>query len=146
MQANRVGDREFDFMLSKTNDFIIWILVATVAGVMKLGNTVPRVGLEPTSLAFSASVLPLHHVGFPDVTTIPKPTCVCSSLPSEVSADYYTHPPGIVSLVMFAITYIQAMALLIQGRFNNHTACSLYRIHGRGNQCLGCDENGKYCS
>ena len=30
---------------------------------MKMGNTVPRVGLEPTSLAFWASVLPLHHTG-----------------------------------------------------------------------------------
>ena len=27
---------------------------------------------------------------------------------SEVSADYYTHPPGIVSLLMLT-TYIQAM-------------------------------------
>ena len=32
-------------------------------GVMKMGNTVPRVGFEPTPLAFWASVLPLHQVG-----------------------------------------------------------------------------------
>ena len=32
-------------------------------GVIKMGNTVPRVGIEPTSHAFRASVLPLHHVG-----------------------------------------------------------------------------------
>ena len=32
-------------------------------GVMKMGNTVPRAGLETTSLAFQASVLPLHHTG-----------------------------------------------------------------------------------
>ena len=32
-----------------------------VMGVMKMGNTVPRGGLEPTSLAFWASVLPFHH-------------------------------------------------------------------------------------
>ena len=37
-------------------------------------------------------------------------------------------PPGIVSLLMFTIAYIQAMALYTQGRFNNHTECSLYRI------------------
>ena len=43
---------------------------------MKMGIIVPRAGLEPTALAFWASVLPLHHVGFPDVTTISKPTCV----------------------------------------------------------------------
>ena len=50
-------------------------------------------------------------------------------LPSEVSADICA--PGIGSLLMLTITYIQAMALHIQhtqGRFNNHTAGSLYRI------------------
>ena len=50
---------------------------------MKMGNIVPRVGLEPASLAFRASVLPLHHVGFPDGSTIPLPTCLCSSLPQR---------------------------------------------------------------
>ena len=34
-----------------------------VMGVMKMGNTMPGAGLEPTSLAFWASVLPLHHIG-----------------------------------------------------------------------------------
>ena len=52
-------------------------------GVMTMGNTVPRAGLEPISLAFWASVLPLHHVGFPDVTTISTPTCLRSSLPQR---------------------------------------------------------------
>ena len=33
---------------------------------------------------------------------------------SEVSADYYTYPPRIVSLSMLTITYMQAMALHIQ--------------------------------
>ena len=51
-----------------------------VMGVMKMGSTVPRAGLEPRSLAFRASVLPLHHIGFPDITTMPTPTCLCSSL------------------------------------------------------------------
>ena len=52
----------------------------SIMGVMKMGNTVPRVVLKPTSLAFQASVLPLLHVGFPDVTTLPMRTCVCISL------------------------------------------------------------------
>ena len=52
-----------------------------VMGVMKMGTTMPSAGLNPTSLAFPDSVLPLHHVGFPDVTTIPMSTCLCSSLP-----------------------------------------------------------------
>ena len=34
-----------------------------VMGVMKMGNIVPRAGFKPTSLAFRASVLTLHHVG-----------------------------------------------------------------------------------
>ena len=29
---------------------------------MKIGNTIPRAGLEPTSLTFQASVLPQHHL------------------------------------------------------------------------------------
>ena len=33
-----------------------------VMGVTKMGNIVPKVGLEPTSLAFRASVLPLLHI------------------------------------------------------------------------------------
>ena len=31
--------------------------------VMKMGNIVPRVGIEPTPLAFQADVLPVHYVG-----------------------------------------------------------------------------------
>ena len=33
-----------------------------VMGVTKMGNIVPRAGLKPTSLAFWASVLPLHYI------------------------------------------------------------------------------------
>ena len=50
---------------------------------MKMGIIVPRAGLEPTSLPFWASVLALHHVGFPDVINIPMPTSLCSSLPQR---------------------------------------------------------------
>ena len=52
----------------------------SVVGLMKLGYTAPRVGFEPTSQALWISVLPLHHVGFPDITTIPPPTFLCNSL------------------------------------------------------------------
>ena len=54
-----------------------------VVGVIKMGNTVPRVGLEPTSLAFQATVPSLHDVGFPDVTTIPIHTYLCGALPQR---------------------------------------------------------------
>ena len=43
---------------------------------MKMGNIVLIAGLEPTSLPFWTCVL--HHV-----TTIPTPTCLCSSLPQR---------------------------------------------------------------
>ena len=34
----------------------------SVVGVMKMGNSVPRAGIDPTSLASQASVLPLYHI------------------------------------------------------------------------------------
>ena len=42
----------------------IMVTTTSVMGVMKIGNTVPRVGLKPTSLAFRSRVLPSHHIGF----------------------------------------------------------------------------------
>ena len=37
-----------------------------------MGNTVPRAGLEPKSLAFRTRVLPLHYVGY-----MMSPLCPC---------------------------------------------------------------------
>ena len=48
---------------------------------MKMGNTLPRVGLETTSLAFQVSVLPLHHYTQAHLSM--------QLLASEVSVDYY---------------------------------------------------------
>ena len=62
---------------------MIIVMATSVMVVMKMGNIVPRAGLEPTSLAFQANVLPLHHVGFPDVTTIPMSTSLCGTLPQR---------------------------------------------------------------
>ena len=42
----------------------ILVTATSVMGVMKMGNIVPRAGLEPTSLAFRVSVLQFHHVGY----------------------------------------------------------------------------------
>ena len=39
------------------------LLHAIVAGAMKIGNIVPRVGIEPISLTFWASVLLFHYIG-----------------------------------------------------------------------------------
>ena len=54
---------------------------------MKMGNTAPRAGLEPTSLAFWDSVLPFHHIGSLMTPLYPS----MQLLASEVSADYYTY-------------------------------------------------------
>ena len=51
--------------------------------VMKMGNIVSRVGIEPISLAFSASVLPLHHIGSLMSPHIPRPTCLRRSVPQR---------------------------------------------------------------
>ena len=40
-----------------------WKSIACVIGVIKMGNIVPRAGIEPTSLAYKASVLPFQQVG-----------------------------------------------------------------------------------
>ena len=64
----------------------ILITATSVMGVRKMENIVPTAGIEPTSLAFQARVLPLHHICSPDVTTIPT---AMQFLASEVSADMY---------------------------------------------------------
>ena len=48
--------------------------------VMKMGNIVPRVGIEPTSFAFRDSVLTITPSRVPDVNIRPTPTCLCDFL------------------------------------------------------------------
>ena len=91
---------------------------------MKMGHTVPRTGIEPTSVAFRASVLTITPGRIPDITTTTASTGLrgqCILLPSSpwnckyFNAYNYRHT-GI------GLTYTS------QGRFNNHTAHSVYRI------------------
>ena len=93
---------------------------------MEMGIIVPRAGIEPTSMAFRASVLPLHHTGSVMSQLNPHPAVLKRLFASEVSADCYTRPARIVSLLTLTITCIQSMTL--HGRLNNETANSLYRI------------------
>ena len=51
--------------------------------VMKMRNIVPRVRIEPASLAFQASVPTISPSRLPSVTTLPMPTCLCGSLPER---------------------------------------------------------------
>ena len=63
---------------------------SNIVGLMKMGNIVRRAGLEPTSLAFWAIVLLLHHIG----SWCRHYTHTYMSmqlLASEISADYYTN-------------------------------------------------------
>ena len=39
----------------------IMVMATSVMRMMKMGNIVPRAGIEPTSLAFQGSALPFHH-------------------------------------------------------------------------------------
>ena len=57
-------------------------MATSFMSVMKMDNTVPGVGLKPTSLAFRGNVLPLHHIG-----SLLSPL---AHLASEVSTEYYT--------------------------------------------------------
>ena len=43
-----------------------------------------KMGIEPTSLAFKASVLTITLPRLPDVTTLPMPTRLCSTLPDRL--------------------------------------------------------------
>ena len=52
----------------------------SVVSITKIGNSAPRVGIEPTSLAVSANALTITIPRLPDVTTLPKSTCLCGSL------------------------------------------------------------------
>ena len=71
-----------------------------------MGNIMPRVGLKPTSLTFRAT--PYSPAA---ATTIPMPTSLCSTLPQWSVQTTTLVLPGIVSLLLLIITYIQAMAV-----------------------------------
>ena len=103
--------------------------------VMKMGNLVPRQGISGI-LDQCATIIP-HRL--PDVITLPMPTCLFGSL-SERSVQITTPIP----LELLTITYIQVMALHIQtqGRFNNYTAHSVYRIMVKTTGVMGAMQMG----
>ena len=51
----------------------IMVMATSVVSVTKIGNILSRAGLEPTSLAFQANVLPLHHTGSLMSPLYPRP-------------------------------------------------------------------------
>ena len=64
------------------------VMDTSIVGVMKMGNIVPRAGIEPISLAFSVSVLPLHHIG-------------------SLMSPLYPHPP------VYAAPYLRGQCRLL---------------------------------
>ena len=54
----------------------ILIMAASVMDVMKIGNSVPRMVIETTSLAFWGSVLTITPQRFPDATALPMSNCM----------------------------------------------------------------------
>ena len=98
-----------------------------VVGVTKMGDIVPRVGIEPTSLAFQASVLPLHHIGSLMSPLFPRPHAhLCRRSQCRL---LHSSPWNCKSFNAFNYIYSSNdIHLHTQGRFNNHTEYSLYRI------------------
>ena len=74
-------------------------------------NTSPICGIEPTSLAFRATVLKVKPPRLPYDIPLSRPIGLGDSLPERSVSDYYTCPLGIESLLngrlMLTIKYIQ---------------------------------------
>ena len=94
----------------------------SVVGVMKIGNIVPRAGIEPTPRAFQASVLRYHHIGI----------VVTSGSLTVYGAHCLRGQFTVMNCKSFiAYSYIHTDNGLMhprQERFNNHSVHSLYGI------------------
>ena len=103
------------------------MLVGSVMDVMKMGNSMPRVGTKLTPLAFQASMLSITPPRVPDVTAFPLPICLFRSLsdPYMSVVTCKLLPTGIISLLKFIITCIHRHT---QGRSNNYTVHSFTGI------------------
>ena len=55
----------------------------SIVGVMKVGNILPRVGIEPTYLAFEDNVPTILPARPLDLTILPTPICLCGSYPDR---------------------------------------------------------------
>ena len=120
-------------------------LFAVIMAVMKMGNIVPRAGIKPTSLAFRASVLPLHHLGsltsplFPHLPVYAAPYLRGQCRPLHSSPwncklfNAYNYVPTGNGLTY---TYRSGSATI------HRVACTGSWLW---NQSCGYDENGKYC-
>ena len=68
----------------------IMVTETSVVGVMKIGNAIPRAGLEHTSLTFQACVLTITPHRLPWCHHYPHTFLSMQLLAPAVSADYYT--------------------------------------------------------
>ena len=91
-----------------------------VVSMTKMGNIVPRAGFEPAAMTLRANVLPLHNVD-----SLLSTLYLRISLPQR---SVQTTIPIPMSLQLHTYRQWPYIYIHIQGRFNNHTACSFYRI------------------
>ena len=108
-----------------------------------MGNIVPRVGFEPTSLAFQGSVLPLNHVS--SLMSSQYPFLPVYAAPCLRGQRRLLHSSRWNYKSFNAYNYIHTgNDIYIHGV--GSTITQLVQDHGHGNQCHGCDENGKFCA
>ena len=91
--------------------------------LMKMENVVPRAGTEPSGLIFWVSVQTISPGRLPDITILPTPTWLCSSL-LETSVQTTTLVPQELK-AFWCIQLHKAVSAntYTQGRFNNHLHC-----------------------
>ena len=77
-------------------------ILVMATSVMKMGNIVPRLGIESTSLAFQASVLTNTPPRFPDVTTVHD----CRVIASRNLGGVIVSSPSSPSIRLGAMTWI----------------------------------------
>ena len=139
------------FQLKKT-ELLCYVYMVTSGrcghdGAVKIGNIVPRTEIEPT---FSCT---LSQCANHFTTQTPwghhhAHAYLSRWLPEwEVSPNYYTHPPRIVSLLNghLMLTYMQCIYITYTGYIQQSYSTSLVQDPGHSTTVMDCDENGEYC-
>ena len=98
--------------------------IHTVVGEMKFGNVV--VSWNQTQISGTPGQSS-HHIGLRDVTTIPTPTCLCSSLSQRSDQTTNTRLPYNIS-ISYNISIIYNMIYIMQYSTNN-TYATYYNLY-----------------
>ena len=95
-----------------------------VMGGDENGNSAPREGIEPTSLAVRTSVLSVTPPRLPNVITLSTPICLCGSCSEwsvETTTMVYIHQ-------LFNVYTVHEYRQCMRGIFNKLTAFVLYGV------------------